>query len=340
MAIIDINLGFVANAGGAVNVITATYDPAPVSLYDGLLLWFVATGANTSTTPTFNPNALGAKRIVKNGNNALVAGDIPGAKAVVNVAFSVSNDRWEIVGFIPSVVAGAGLTIINKAVDYTLVANDLALYDTDSGDRVATLPVTPPVNTRVGIYLQTLTGSNTVTTARGAATIGGVAAEKVFYVANDFLILRYDGAGDWIIETPGIQKHKTKLRRDAAQSIPNATLTKILYDAVEFDIGGISDLANSQFIPRRAGKYEIGHNGALTMSNDQRAFDMRIYVDTVLTRRTQQYSSTPAVGWTQNAKEVLELSVGAIVEIKWLQNANTVNTPTGFDQPLFSICEL
>lgn len=98
MATININLGFVATAGGTVDVITATFAPAPASLYNGLLLWFVASGANVSTTPTLNVNALGARTIVKNGGVALAAGDIPGALAVVNVEYNLANTRWEIVG--------------------------------------------------------------------------------------------------------------------------------------------------------------------------------------------------------------------------------------------------
>lgn len=93
---VTINLGFVATASGA-DVITATYAPVPPSLYDGLLLFFFAAAANTSTTPSFNPNTLGAKTIVKKGGVALAAGDIPGANAVIGVCFDLGNDRWELI---------------------------------------------------------------------------------------------------------------------------------------------------------------------------------------------------------------------------------------------------
>lgn len=93
---VTINLDLVADAAGTVDVITATYNPAPPSLYDGLLLFFFASGANTSTTPTFNPNTLGARTIVKKGGTALVAGDIPGANALMCVAYDLGNTRWEL----------------------------------------------------------------------------------------------------------------------------------------------------------------------------------------------------------------------------------------------------
>ena len=64
-----------ADATGTVDVITATFSPA-ITLADKTLCAIIASGANTSTTPTFNPNGLGAKTITKNGGFPLVAGDI------------------------------------------------------------------------------------------------------------------------------------------------------------------------------------------------------------------------------------------------------------------------
>lgn len=92
----NVNLGFVAAAGGTVNAITATYSPAPTALVDKMLLWFRATGANTSTAPTFSPNGLTARTIVKQGGTALVAGDIPAANAIMEVVYDATNTRWEL----------------------------------------------------------------------------------------------------------------------------------------------------------------------------------------------------------------------------------------------------
>src|SRR5574341_1913677 len=71
-------VGWVA-AGGTVDVITAAYSPTLTAVAAGSLLGVRASGANTSTTPTFNPDGLGAETITKNGGQALVAGDIFGA---------------------------------------------------------------------------------------------------------------------------------------------------------------------------------------------------------------------------------------------------------------------
>lgn len=93
---LNINLGLTAVAGGTVDVITATYSPAPSSLYDRLILFFRASGANTIAGVTFNPNALGAKTIVKRGGQALIAGDIPRALYECIVMYDAANTRWEL----------------------------------------------------------------------------------------------------------------------------------------------------------------------------------------------------------------------------------------------------
>lgn len=71
----DINLGLSAVATG-VDTITATYSPAP-TLVDKKILFLRTAGSNTTTSPTFNPNGLGAKPIYKRGGSALLVGDMP-----------------------------------------------------------------------------------------------------------------------------------------------------------------------------------------------------------------------------------------------------------------------
>lgn len=89
---IDINLGLSAAATGTVDVITATYSPAP-TLVDRKILFLRTAGTNTTTTPTFNPNGLGAKTIVKQGGAALVAGDLVGD---VVLMYNATLTQWEL----------------------------------------------------------------------------------------------------------------------------------------------------------------------------------------------------------------------------------------------------
>lgn len=85
-----------ADAGGTVDAITATFIPAVGALKDGLVLRLKASGANTVTAPTFSPNGLTARDIVKNGGQPLSAGDIAGDGHELILVYDLANTQWEL----------------------------------------------------------------------------------------------------------------------------------------------------------------------------------------------------------------------------------------------------
>jgi hypothetical protein len=121
-----INIVLNAVAGGTVDVITATYSPALSAYTDKRILAFRATGANTSTTPTFNANGLGAKTIVKKGGQALVAGDIPGSNAIALIQYDSANNRFELMNPATSTATVPDLSQV-------LTAGNTANTDIDMG---------------------------------------------------------------------------------------------------------------------------------------------------------------------------------------------------------------
>ena len=82
-----------AVASGSVNAITAQYDRSVV-LKNGMHVYLRANGANTVQNPTFAPNSLQAKAIVKGNNVPLMFGDIAGAGYVCELIFDEAFDRW------------------------------------------------------------------------------------------------------------------------------------------------------------------------------------------------------------------------------------------------------
>ncbi len=79
--------------GGTANAQTATYAPAITALSAGLNACWLPTAANTSTTPTFAPNGLAAKTIVKAGGAALAGGDLT-TTAIACAIYDGTN--WEL----------------------------------------------------------------------------------------------------------------------------------------------------------------------------------------------------------------------------------------------------
>lgn len=115
-------------AGGTVAAITAAFSPA-VTLTDKMMVTVVAGGANATATPTFAPNGLTARTIVKRGGQPLLPGDIPGAYAVAYLMYDLANTRWELLNPAtvqePWAVAGGSA----NALTLTLAPAVPALYD-------------------------------------------------------------------------------------------------------------------------------------------------------------------------------------------------------------------
>jgi hypothetical protein len=86
-----------AAAGGTVDAITATFDPPLGALTNNTLVCVIAAGANTTTTPTFAPDGLTAKTIVKGSNQALAAGDIPGANFPAFLQYNAVLTKWVLI---------------------------------------------------------------------------------------------------------------------------------------------------------------------------------------------------------------------------------------------------
>jgi len=84
------------DGGGTADAITASYSIPITALVDGQMCYVRATAANATTTPTFSPSALTARTIVKNGGQALAAGDISGDGHELILRYDLANTRWEL----------------------------------------------------------------------------------------------------------------------------------------------------------------------------------------------------------------------------------------------------
>ncbi len=81
------------DGGGTADAITATYSPAITALVDGQLCCVRATAANATTTPTFAPNGLTARTIVKKGGSALAVGDISADGHELILRYDLTNTQ-------------------------------------------------------------------------------------------------------------------------------------------------------------------------------------------------------------------------------------------------------
>jgi hypothetical protein len=85
-----------SDAGGTADAITASYNPPITALVDGQICYVRAGAENATTTPTFSPDSLTARTIVKYGGNALEAGEIKGDGHELILRYDLANTRWEL----------------------------------------------------------------------------------------------------------------------------------------------------------------------------------------------------------------------------------------------------
>lgn len=178
-----------ADAGGTADAITATYTPAVATLVDGMRLRVRAASANATTTPTFSPNGLTARTIVKLNGAALAAGDIAGDGHELFLVYDSGNTRWNLLNPAKQVVTTLALTDLN-------IIGGTEVTDVDEAqDYVGIYDQTNTANRRVlakyiGAGVQTIyvpAGAMTPRGTNGAAPGSGeTATNKVMRRTLDF----------------------------------------------------------------------------------------------------------------------------------------------------------
>lgn len=187
--------------GGTADAITADYSPSVTALVDGQLFYVRAGAANATTTPTFSPNGLTARTIVKDGGTALVAGDIVGAGHELILRYNLANTRYELLN--PNVSGFVSLTG-NETIagDKTFTGDisftgDIALTSSQlkqaKGADIASATALPLLTD--GNFFD-VTGTTTIT----SINTSGVVGTKITLQFDDILILTHNSS-DLVLPT-------------------------------------------------------------------------------------------------------------------------------------------
>ena len=119
----------------------------------------------------------------------------------------------------------------------------------------------------------------------------GPSIDDIVYVVNDPAGVKEPKKvtlGDILILFQN-QYHKAKMYRNVAQSIPDETLTKVLLDTQEWDVGAIANPATGTVTIVQDGKYVIhAHWEAIGLDSSEWAFAM-IYKNGAVVRTGNAY---------------------------------------------------
>lgn len=123
------------DGGGTADAITASYSPAITTLVDGQICYVRATAANATNTPTFSPNSLTARTIVKLGGQALAVGDIVGDSHFLSLRYDLSNTQWELLN--PQGLSMFGSFYVLKMTDAGATTGPSIIADRNSASPAA-----------------------------------------------------------------------------------------------------------------------------------------------------------------------------------------------------------
>jgi hypothetical protein len=192
---------------GSANAQVVTLTPVPGSYAAGMMVIWLPAAANTTTTPTVNVNALGAKTIVKVGGAALAANDLTTSALAVAIYdgtnFELQNPQT---GVAPTAPAFSSLTdgaTVTWAIASAAVANGSLLFTVHSGSRTLNLTGLANGGSYVLKLQQDSTGGEGLTLGTGctwkvSVSGSGFSGTTVTPVSTangiDVLAFTYDGA--------------------------------------------------------------------------------------------------------------------------------------------------
>lgn len=146
---------------------TGAYSPAPTSITDGMEFLLKIDVANTTTNPTFNPNGLGAKTIVKGNSSALLANDL----AIGQVARFIYNGT-------NMVLQNPSVSIIASGTPSASI-NGTSINTTQNIDTSVTMSGTAKTII-VNFWLKGFSGAGNATYSTGTAYFDGATIRSYF----------------------------------------------------------------------------------------------------------------------------------------------------------------
>jgi hypothetical protein len=281
-------------AGGTADALTITLVPAVTAWASGQRFLFVSGASpNATTTPTLNPNAVGAKTFVRKDGTACAAGDIPAltlceavydgtnvrlvswGAALLTALGTVTSGTWN-AGVIAGQYGGTGVANTGKTITLggnltTSGANAVTL--TTTGPTNVTLPTSGSLVAGGSITASGLTQSTAKLLGRTTASSGAIEEITVSGATLSGGTLTIAGSALTLLAT---------LTPTAAASVDALTTFSSTYDNYLIELDGILPAANDVFWIRvaNAGTVDSGsnysqaivHNSAGTLTNSAAVF--------------------------------------------------------------------
>ena len=166
----------------------------------------------------------------------------------VGIGTRAPNSRLDVQGSM-----SLGVTVVAASMALTDAHN--VILTNGAGNITITLPAAATRTGRTYYIKKTDGDANTVMiNAAGGVLIDG-AASLVLYVQGDAVRVVTDGF-NWFVISDELHPHAAKMSRRASQGVPGGS-TRVDFDTVDFDVGGLADPAANRFVIVRTGLYTV-----------------------------------------------------------------------------------
>jgi hypothetical protein len=126
-----------------------------------------------------------------------------------------------------------------------------------------------------------------------------------------------DGATQWLeLATGSGSLHMAKMTRDAAQTVSHDTITKVAFDAEEYDVGGIADATtNDRFTVAHAGKYLVTASAGFVLDSTAETLKVLIYKNGVAFSSSSLWANNTQDIGVATVTDTLSLNAGDTMEM-------------------------
>ena len=251
----------------------------------------ISGGSSTFTSLTDTQNSFTANRVIFTNSGATALTDS------ANFVFDGTN-------------LGIGSTTPNTRLTIEAAEDTALLALSDSTNASA-----------ASLYVGTSSPASRLTALRGSLYIDTLAGA---------LYQNTDGSTAWSAFVQGTTTHSARITK-ASQSIPATTFTKITFDTIDYDVGGLADVStNNRIDIQRSGKYIVTASArSASVLNNGDAFIVGVNVN-----GTGAFSGFDRQGYSSNrdmivrGTDILDLEAGDYIEVSVYHEGTTASFTT------------
>lgn len=297
--------------------------------------------ATAGATPTLNRDSKGAKSL-KYYDSSGTKQACTSAQIIANMIVNVIYDGTDYV--LLGGGSGGGLTVsIASVVGSNVTAVEDTQYILDlsglTANRDFNLPTPSAAGKRIKVTISAGHGTYALLLKANSTEL-----ERIFITNETYEFTSTGtGAANWTITQKDKIHCHAILERQTAQSINNATATKVQLATAVANIGNIGDTTNYKVTCRRAGNYRITLFGSVgAQFEDQEFLEVEAYVNGVLKKFYATHTSSATGNRYQSPSLTFDipLAVGDYVEFYLYHNEGAAQNTDTMYYPQLAVLEI